>query len=47
MVFEPETAKPIWRGVVTGIFDPTATPEQRRQRITDALHKLLKQFPPQ
>jgi len=47
MAFEPETAKPIWRGVVTGIFDPTATPEQRRQRITDAVHKLLRQFPPQ
>jgi len=47
MVFEPRTVQPIWRGVVTGMFDPTATPEQRRQRITDAMHKLLKQFPPQ
>lgn len=47
MVFEPQAAKPIWRGVVTGMFDPTATPEQRRERITAAMHKLLKQFPPQ
>jgi hypothetical protein len=47
MVFDPRTERLIWRGIVTGMFDPTATPEQRRQRITDAMHKLLKQFPPQ
>jgi hypothetical protein len=40
------TGKPIWRGVAAGIFDPKATREQREQRITAALHKLLKQFPP-
>ena len=45
MVFSPQ-AKLMWRGVATGIFDPTATPEQREQRITNAIHKLLKQFPP-
>ncbi len=45
MVFNPQ-AKLMWRGVATGIFDPTATRAQREERITDAIHKLLKQFPP-
>jgi hypothetical protein len=45
MVFSPP-AKLMWRGVATGIFDPTATREQREQRITDAIRKLLKPFPP-
>jgi hypothetical protein len=46
MVFSPKT-KLMWRGVATGIFDPTATREQREQRIADAIRKLLKPFPPQ
>jgi hypothetical protein len=45
-ILTPQTAKPIWQGVAAGIFDPTATPEQRTQRITDALDKLLDKFPP-
>jgi len=45
MVFNPN-AKLIWRGVATGIFDPTATREKREQRLTDGIHKLLDQFPP-
>jgi hypothetical protein len=39
--------KLMWHGIVTGIFDPTATPEQREQRITTAMNKLLAKFPPQ
>ena len=46
MVFSPQ-AKLMWRGVATGIFDPTATREQREERITAGIHKLLKPFPPQ
>jgi hypothetical protein len=46
MIFNP-SAKLIWHGVATGMFDHSATREQRAQRITDAMHKLLKQFPPQ
>lgn len=45
MIFNPN-AKLMWRGVATGMFDPTATREQREQRIADAIHKLLKPFPP-
>jgi hypothetical protein len=45
MVFSP-TGKLMWRGVAAGIFDPTATREKREQRIADAMHKLLEQFPP-
>jgi hypothetical protein len=32
--------------VVSTIFDPTAAREKREQRIADAMHKLLEQFPP-
>jgi len=46
LIFSRQTGKMVWRGVVTGIFDPTATAETRRQRITNGVHKLLKEFPP-
>jgi hypothetical protein len=46
LMLPPDSEKPIWRGVAAGIFDPTATPEQRRQRITNGLDKLLNRFPP-
>ena len=45
MVFDPQ-GKLIWRGMVTGLFDPTATPAKRQQRISDAIHELLESFPP-
>jgi hypothetical protein len=45
MIFSPG-GKLMWRGVATGIFDPTAPREKREQRIADAMHKLLDQFPP-
>jgi Domain of unknown function (DUF4136) len=46
MIFNPQ-GKLVWRGVATGIFDPTATQEQRETRIAAAIRKLLKPFPPQ
>ncbi len=45
MIFSPKGTL-MWRGVVAGIFDPTATREQREERIADGTHKLLKEFPP-
>jgi hypothetical protein len=45
-ILDRQTAQPIWRGIASGIFDPTATPEQRQPRITSALHDLFEQFPP-
>lgn len=45
MIFNPQ-GHLIWRGVAAGIFDPTATREEREERITDGTHKLLKEFPP-
>ncbi len=45
-VFPRQSETPIWRGAAAGIFDPTATPDQRQERIAAALHKVLKEFPP-
>jgi hypothetical protein len=46
LIFSRPTGELIWRGVATGIFDPTAASVVREQRITDVTHKLLKEFPP-
>ena len=40
------SGKLMWRGVATGVFDPTAAPATRERRIRDVIHKLLKDFPP-
>ena len=46
LMFDRASGKLTWRGVATGIFDPTATSATREQRLRDVVHKLLKGFPP-
>jgi hypothetical protein len=36
----------IWRGVATGEIDRYASPEKRNKRISEAVGKILEQFPP-
>jgi len=40
------TGEPMWRGSATGIVDSTATPEERQQRIREAVREVLLLFPP-
>ncbi|UCD56922.1 MAG: DUF4136 domain-containing protein [Candidatus Hydrogenedentota bacterium] len=41
-----QTNELIWRGTATAVIDPYATPEQRDKRITEAVGKILSNFPP-
>jgi len=36
----------IWRGSVTKVIDPNATPEKREEVINEAVAKVLEKFPP-
>jgi hypothetical protein len=40
------TGEPMWRGSATGIVDTSATPEERQQRIREAVSAVLAEFPP-
>jgi len=40
------TGEPMWRGAATGIVDTSATPEERQQRIREAVAGVLAEFPP-
>lgn len=36
----------IWRGIGTGVVQQSGTPEERQQRIDEAIAKILDQYPP-
>lgn len=36
----------VWRGTATSIIDPGATPEERTERINEAVAKIFGDFPP-
>jgi len=36
----------VWRGIGTGVVQQSGTPEERQQRIDDAVAKILDQYPP-
>jgi hypothetical protein len=36
----------VWRGTATSIIDPGATPEERTERINEAVAKIFEDFPP-
>lgn len=40
------SGEPMWRGSATGIVDTGATPEERQQRIREAVAGILAEFPP-
>ena len=40
------TGEPMWRGSATGMVDTGATPEERQQRIREAVAGVLAEFPP-
>ena len=45
-VLDAGTGKLIWRGVGRRVFDSKQTPEERRQRIQDAVASVVDEFAP-
>jgi hypothetical protein len=46
-IADPKTNRPLWRGSAEGVVAEDRTPEQREQRINEAVAKILAKFPPQ
>ena len=46
-IVDANSEKLVWRGFAQAEVDRSATPEQRRQRIGDAIRQILAGFPPQ
>ena len=36
----------VWRGIGTGVVQESGTPEERQERIDNAVAKILEQYPP-
>lgn len=45
-VVTPKTKRLVWRGTASDAVDPDLTPKEREDRIQDAVHEILDQFPP-
>ena len=45
-IVDARTRALVWRGSATSIIDPDATPEERTERINEAVAKMLQDFPP-
>lgn len=45
-VFDAQTKSMAWRGTVTGVLDPSATPEERNMRIEEVVAGVMQRFPP-
>lgn len=44
-IVDERTNKHLWRGSVSAIIDPSATPQKRETRINEAVGKVLASFP--
>lgn len=45
-MFDVESKNLVWHGQATGTVDPGRSPEERQQIITEAINKMMKDFPP-
>ncbi len=45
-IVDARSKRLVWRGTATAIVDPGATPEERTERIQEAVAKVFKDFPP-
>ena len=43
---DPETSRVIWWGETRAVLDPNRKPATETQMVNDAIHRILKQFPP-
>jgi len=46
-IVNPKDKRLIWRGTASDVIDPDLTPTEREERIQDAVHQILEEFPPQ
>ena len=46
-IVDARTKQLAWRGTATAVIDPDATPEERTERINEAVSKVFEDFPPQ
>ena len=42
----PKDKRMVWRGTASDVVDPDLTPAEREERIQEAVHEILAQFPP-
>jgi len=42
----PKDKRMVWRGTASDVIDPDLTPAEREQRIQEAIHEILAEFPP-
>jgi len=45
-VVTPKNKRLVWRGTASDAVDPDLTPKEREDRIQNAVHEILNQFPP-
>ncbi|MCK6460911.1 MAG: DUF4136 domain-containing protein [Planctomycetes bacterium] len=45
-IVDAKTRQLAWRGTAIGIVDPSATPEEKTERINDAVARIFEDFPP-
>ena len=45
-VVTPKDKRLVWRGTASDAVDPDLTPAEREERIQEAVHEILAQFPP-
>jgi len=45
-VVNPKDKRMVWRGTASDALDPSRTPAEREEAIQEAVHEILKDFPP-
>jgi len=45
-IVDARSKRLVWRGSATAVVDPGATPDERTERIQEAVAKMFKDFPP-
>ena len=46
LIYDAASKKLVWRGVVSNAIDPEAKPDKKQSRLSKAIEKLLKNYPP-
>ena len=46
-IIEPGSRKLMWRGMAEAEVGPSSTPQEREQRVSEAVRRMLERFPPE
>lgn len=46
-MYDPASKRLVWQGAVSNAIDADAKPEKKQNRMSEAIEKLLKKYPPQ